>query len=112
MEIVTDADVDPVEAVEGVHLTQEAAGDRISVQGYYFEPGAEVPEHSHEHEQAGVITSGTLTFVIDGERLLAHEGDSYVIPGGEPHAAINEHDAPVEGYDLFSPPRIDPDWAE
>lgn len=113
MERVTRAEVEATEAVPGVHLSQLAAGDRMSVQHFFVEPGETVPEHEHEHEQAGYITQGALTFVLtDGEELLVQEGDSYVIPGDEPHAAENRGDVPVEGVDIFSPPRVNPDWEE
>jgi quercetin dioxygenase-like cupin family protein len=112
MERVTQSEVDPVEAVEGVHLSQLAAGDRTSVQHFYIEPGETVPEHAHEHEQAGFLLAGSLTFLVDGEELLVQEGDSYVVPGNEPHAAENRGDVPVEGLDIFSPPRTDPDWKD
>lgn len=112
MDIITDADVDSVEVVEGVHLTQGAAGENASIQRFYIEPGAEVPEHDHPHEQIGTVTQGTLTFLVDGEELLVHEGDTFVIPGGEPHAAVNDRDVPVEGFDVFSPARPNPDWEE
>jgi quercetin dioxygenase-like cupin family protein len=112
MERVTRSEVEAVEAVDGVHLSQLAAGERTSVQQFYIEPGRSVPEHDHEHEQAGYITAGALTFLVDGEELLVQEGDSYVVPGGEPHAAENRGDVPVEGVDIFSPPRTDPDWEE
>ncbi|WP_058366608.1 cupin domain-containing protein [Haloparvum sedimenti] len=112
MDIVHEDETKPVEAVPGVHLTQEATGEETSVQGFTIAPGAEVPVHSHEHEQAGVITQSTLTFLVDGEELLVHEGDSYVIPGDEPHAARNDTEIPVEGYDIFSPPRPNPDWQD
>jgi quercetin dioxygenase-like cupin family protein len=111
MDIVSHETEDAVEAVEGVHLTQLAAGDRMSVQHFFFEPGAAVPEHSHPHEQTGFITDGTLTFLVDGEELTVSAGDSYAIPGGEPHAAENQGDVPVRGVDIFSPPRTNPDWA-
>jgi quercetin dioxygenase-like cupin family protein len=124
-----------VEAVPGVHLSKQAEGDRMNVQGFYVEPGASIPAHSHPHEQAGYVASGTLTFVLrprdeasdgegtdapvtvngdpvdpDGSEVQVSAGDSYVIPGGEPHGAVNRGEVPVEGVDVFSPPRTDPDW--
>ncbi|EMA66444.1 cupin [Halorubrum aidingense JCM 13560] len=112
MDVVQDADVEAVEAVEDVFLTQGAAGEKMSVQEFVIEPGADVPTHDHPHEQVGVITAGTATFVVDGEDILVGPGDTYVIPSGEPHAARNDGDDPVVGYDIFSPPRTNPDWQE
>lgn len=110
MDIVADDAVESTEAVPGVHLTQGAAGEKASVQRFSIEPGAEVPEHDHPHEQVGTVTSGVLTFFLDGETLRVGAGDTFAIPGGEPHAAANEGDVPVEGFDVFSPPRPNPDW--
>ena len=114
MDRVTDSESDTVEAVAGAHLAQLAAGERISLQRFTIDPGAEVPEHDHRHEQAGYVVEGELTFLLDGgdERVVVGPGDSYVIPGGEPHAAVNEGETPVEGVDVFGPPRTDPDWAD
>lgn len=106
-------DGDFVEAVDGVDLTVGAAGEETSVQHFEIQPGAEVPEHSHHHEQAGLITQGELTFVLeDGERVTVGPGESYVLVGDESHAAVNEGDEVVKGIDVFAPPRTDPDWAE
>jgi quercetin dioxygenase-like cupin family protein len=112
MERVAHEEVDAVEAVDRVHLSQLAAGDRMSVQGFEIEPGATVPEHSHEHEQAGVVVEGELTFLVDGEAVVCGPGDTFAFQSGEPHGAENRGDAVVVGYDVFSPPRLDPDWAE
>jgi quercetin dioxygenase-like cupin family protein len=112
MERVGLADREAVEAVESVHLTQLAGGDRTSIQGFEIEPGATVPEHSHHHEQTGFVYEGALTFVVDDERLRVEAGASFTIPGGEPHAAANAGDVAVRGVDVFAPPRPDPDWAE
>lgn len=112
MEVRPDADDAAVEAVDGVHLTQGAAGDETSIQRFVIDPGAAVPEHDHPHEQVGTVTSGVLTFFVDGETLRVGPGDTFAIPGGEPHAAANEGDVPVEGVDVFSPPRPNPDWEE
>lgn len=114
MDRVTEAEREPIEAVPGAHLAQLVAGERTSLQQFRIDPGAEVPEHSHPHEQAGYVVEGELTFLLDGgdERVVVGPGDSYVIPGGEAHAAINEGETPVEGVDAFGPPRTDPDWAD
>jgi len=46
MDVLPDADVEAVEAVDGVFLTG-AAGDETSIQRFVIDPGAEVPEHDH-----------------------------------------------------------------
>ncbi|WP_135824020.1 cupin domain-containing protein [Halorussus ruber] len=112
MEVVPNDAEESTEAVEGVHLSLLAGAEKMNVQHFDIEPGAEVPEHSHDHEQAGYITQGTLTFIVDGEEIDVSAGDSYVLPGGEPHAAENRGDERVEGVDIFSPPRENPDWQD
>lgn len=101
---------DSVEAVEAVHLTQLATGEETSIQAFEIEPGATVPEHSHHHEQTGFVYEGELTFIgPDGETVVG-PGDSFSIPGDEPHAAENRGDVVVRGVDIFAPPRANPDW--
>jgi len=101
-----------VDAVDRVHLTQLAVGERTSIQGFEIEAGATVPEHSHHHEQTGFVYEGELTFLVDGDVVPVAARESFTIPGGEPHAAENRGDSPVCGVDVFAPPRVDPDWAE
>jgi quercetin dioxygenase-like cupin family protein len=110
MERVSPSETDSTEAVDGVHLARLAAGAEMSVQHFRIEPGAVVPEHAHPHEQTGYLTAGTLTFLVDGDEIVVSAGDSYVVPGDEPHAAENRGDVTVEGVDVFAPPRLDPDW--
>jgi len=112
MEVVPKDAEESTEAVEGVHLSLLAGDEAMNVQHFEIEPGADVPEHSHDNEQTGYITQGTLTFLVDGEELDVSAGDSYAIPGDEPHAAENRGDVPVEGVDIFSPPRENPDWKD
>jgi quercetin dioxygenase-like cupin family protein len=112
METVEIAETDVVEAVEGVHLAQLAVGDEMSVQHFHIEPGADVPEHEHPHEQAGFVYEGALTFLVDGEEYVVTAGESYTIPGGEPHGAVNAGDGNVRGVDIFHPTRANPDWLE
>ncbi len=103
---------DTVEVVEGVHLTQLVAGDRMSIQHFHVEPGAAVPEHSHEHEQLGYVYDGALAFEVGGEEFVISPNESYAIPSGEPHAAVNRGDDPVRGIDVFAPARPNPDWEQ
>jgi quercetin dioxygenase-like cupin family protein len=127
-------EVETTEVAPGVHLAQTVVGERMSVQSVYIEPGASVPRHSHPHEQTGYLSAGALTFLVgaseededgDGastvevngetvsdEEVVVHAGDSYVIPGDQPHAAVNNGEVPVEGVDVFSPPRANPAWQE
>lgn len=101
-----------VEAVEGVYLAELSTGTNMSVQHFHIQPGASVPEHSHPHEQVGFVYDGTLAFEVDGEEHVVTTGESYVIPADEPHAARAVGDTPVDGIDVFSPPRENPDWGE
>ena len=110
MESMSPADGQTVEAVDGVYLTQLVSGERTSIQHYHIESGASVPEHSHEHEQTGYVANGTFTFLIDGEEHTINPGESFVIPPNVAHAAENRSEMPVEGIDVFSPPREQPSW--
>ena len=113
MDVVSPADEESAEAVDGVHLSLLAGGDRMNLQRFEIEPGAVVPEHSHPHEQTGLVVEGTLTFLLgDGTERAVGPGDTYALAGGEAHAAENRGDEPVVGVDVFSPPRTDPDWQD
>lgn len=117
MQTVDRAEVETVEVVDGVHLTQMAAGERMSIQHYHFEPGSGVPLHDHPHEQLGIVFRGSMRFSIPKDDAaeetrdsIVASGESYAIPGGEPHAAVNDGDVAAVGIDVFSPPRLEPPW--
>lgn len=110
MERVSLADRDPSEAADGVRLALLAGTESMNVQHFEIEPGAVVDEHSHPHEQTGFIVEGELVFLVGGEEIVCGPGDSYAIPGDQPHAAENRGDETVRGVDIFSPPRENPNW--
>ena len=112
MDFVSTGAVETAEPIYGVELALLAAGERMNVQHFRIEPGATVPEHSHPHEQVGYVVTGNLTFLIEGEEIVVERGGSYSLASEEPHAIENRGDAVVEGIDVFSPPRTNPDWAE
>ena len=113
MDRISESGVDGAEPVENVHLKILAAGENANIQHFRIEPGATVPQHSHHHEQLGYIIRGTITFILEGgEEMTLEAGDSYSLAGHELHGVENRGEEPVEGVDIFSPPRTDPDWAE
>ena len=80
-------ELNPVDAFPGVVRRTLVSGDNLTLVEIRLAPGAEVPEHTHPHEQAGHVVSGRVHFRIgDGEHDLG-PGDSYLIPGDLPHSA-------------------------
>ena len=110
MEKIGLSDLETTEAVEGVHLAVMAGSESMNVQHFEIEPGAVIEEHSHPHEQTGFVYDGEVTFVLEDEEVVCGPGDSYAIPGGQPHAAENRGEETVRGVDIFSPPRENPNW--
>ncbi len=67
---------------------------------------AVVEEHSHPHEQLGMMLEGSATFIIDGETRQVVAGEMWRIPGGIKHKVI-AGDQPVRALDVFYPIRED-----
>ncbi|MBI3946668.1 MAG: cupin domain-containing protein [Armatimonadetes bacterium] len=91
--------------VPGVTL-RAVWGERMLMSFLDLEPNAEIPTHSHPHEQVGVGLSGVFALTIGEETRHIRPGDPYCIPSGVPHRAV----ALAEGaraLDVFSPPRED-----
>jgi quercetin dioxygenase-like cupin family protein len=63
-----------------------------------------IPNHSHPHEQGGMVISGEVEFYIEGEHRLLHQGDIYVIPSGADHKVVVGAN-PAQVLDIFSPVR-------
>lgn len=51
-----------------------------------IEAGAELPEHSHPHEQVVNMIEGEFELVIDGERKICYPGSMAVIPPDAVHS--------------------------
>lgn len=83
-----------------------AAGADMMLSLVEFEPGAEVPAHSHPHEQVGLLLEGELAFVIGGERHHLRPGDMWRIPGGIVHGVVAGGQT-VKALDVFHPVRED-----
>lgn len=82
-------------------------GDQLMLSFLDLAPGCEIPEHSHPHEQAGLVLSGSLRFRIGDEERVAGPGDAFIIPGNVVHWGIVEGAEVAKVLDIFSPPRED-----
>ncbi|TMF04168.1 MAG: cupin domain-containing protein [Chloroflexi bacterium] len=99
------ADWPETEAIPGVFRRVLSCGDQVMVVQFTIRAGAEVPAHTHPHEQVGHVVSGRMRFRIgDEERELA-PGDGYSVPGGVTHGAVGVTD--VVAIDSFHPVRDD-----
>ena len=57
-------------------LSGIVAGERLMLSFLEMTEGSEVPEHSHPHEQAGLVLSGELQFRIGSEERILKPGGS------------------------------------
>src|SRR5262249_54766449 len=68
----------------GVQI-RTCAGDKLMLSLVDLAPHAVVEEHSHPHEQAGLILEGRAIFFIGSEQKTLQPGDFYRIPGQVRH---------------------------
>jgi quercetin dioxygenase-like cupin family protein len=87
----------------GVHI-RTCAADKMMMSLVDLEPGSVVEEHSHPHEQVGMVVRGRATFFIGGEEKTLGPGDMYRIPGGVRHRVV-VLDEPAQALDIFYPVR-------
>ncbi|MDQ3865466.1 MAG: cupin domain-containing protein [Actinomycetota bacterium] len=79
-------------------------GERMTLGVVELDPDAVAPEHSHPHEQFGVVLSGSVLFRIGDETKELRPGSVYVIPANAPHTAQAGPGGTVL-IDVFSPVR-------
>jgi len=82
------------------------AGQQMMLSYVELEPGAIVEEHSHPHEQMGMVLAGEAHFFVGDEDRLLHAGDLYRIPGGVPHRVVATEKG-AKALDVFHPVRED-----
>jgi quercetin dioxygenase-like cupin family protein len=99
------ADWPAVEAVPGVERRVLACGRDVMIVQFTIQAGAEVPLHTHPHEQVGHVVSGRMQFRIGDEVRELGPGDGYSVPGGVLHGATGVTE--VVAVDSFHPVRED-----
>jgi quercetin dioxygenase-like cupin family protein len=89
----------------GVRI-RTCAAEHLMMSLVDLEPHSVVEEHSHPHEQVGMLLEGRATFFIGGEEKTLQAGDMWRIPGGVKHRVV-ALDRPVKALDIFYPVRED-----
>ena len=87
----------------GVNI-QTAACERLMMSVVDMKPGAVVEDHSHPHEQVGMVLGGKALFIIGGEEKMMVTGDLYRIPGGVVHRVVASEEG-LRALDIFTPVR-------
>jgi quercetin dioxygenase-like cupin family protein len=87
----------------GVSIRTSAA-EKMLMAVVELEPHSVVAEHSHPHEQVGMILEGQVIFFIGDEQRTLEAGDVYRIPGDVRHKVI-VLDQPAKAIDIFCPVR-------
>jgi len=88
-----------------VHI-RTCAAEKVMMSLVDVEPHAVVEEHSHPHEQVGMLLEGRARFIIGGEEKTLEAGDLYRIPGGVRHKVIGLETS-ARALDIFYPVRED-----
>ena len=79
-----------------------ASGVHVAMRLWEQEPGGEKPERSREYETVGYVLAGRAELHVEGQLLLLHEGDSWVVPAGAVHTyRVLE---PFRAVEATSPP--------
>src|SRR5439155_14971997 len=89
----------------GVHI-RTCWGEKMMLSYVDLEPHAVVEEHSHPHEQVGMMLEGRAIFFIGDEQKTVGPGDMWRIPGGVRHRLV-VLDQPAKAIDIFCPIRED-----
>ncbi len=89
----------------GVNI-QTCACEKMMLSLAVLEPNSVVEEHSHPHEQVGMVIEGKAVFIVGGVEKTLGPGDMYTIPGNVAHKVI-ALDNTVKALDIFNPIRED-----
>ena len=96
------ASIEPRELIPG-HHGRFVHSEHTTHVYWDIDQGAQLPEHSHPHEQVVNLLEGTYELIVDGESHVLEAGNVLVIPGGATHSG--EARTACRILDVFSPVR-------
>ena len=79
-------------------------GEQLSAARYVLDPGAVVPEHSHDSEEFGHVIGGGLDLRCGDATVTLAAGEAFVVPAGVVHAGRALADG-CELLECYAPPR-------
>jgi quercetin dioxygenase-like cupin family protein len=85
-------------------IVRTCAAEKMMLSVAELQPHAVVEEHSHPHEQVGMVLEGEAVFIIGGEEKNLRPGDMFRIPGNVRHKVI-AGDRLFKALDVFYPIR-------
>ena len=94
-----------IELIEGIFRKTLVYDDKLMLVRFRLLKNANLPIHSHPHEQMGYILSGKLEFNVNDKTKILESGDSYIIKSNIKHGVNVLEDSIV--LDIFTPPRED-----
>jgi quercetin dioxygenase-like cupin family protein len=62
-------------------------GEKQQLVFFEMESHAQVPEHSHDYSQWGMVIDGKMELIIEGKPRICQKGDEYIIPANVKHYA-------------------------
>ncbi len=91
------------ELVPGIVMNVVAVGGKLMQTYVTLKKGAELPVHTHPHEQSSFVISGHMVFTVDGVEHDCPAGSGLVFAPNQPHGARILEDTCVA--DVFTPIR-------
>jgi quercetin dioxygenase-like cupin family protein len=86
-----------------IHINGDKHGyDNLSLILSELEPGQGPPLHTHECEELHVIYSGTVNYLVGGERFTLTGPFVQHIPAHTPHTFVNAGGSTVKNTAIFS----------
>ena len=98
-------DADALQPVPGIEM-RAVYGAGASVNLVHLAAGAELPLHSHPHEQIGIVLEGVQVLIVGGREHRLGVNEAYVVPGGVEHGGRGGPDG-CRVLDVFVPGRED-----
>ena len=91
------------QVLDKIEMKTRAYGEKTLMSEFRLQQGAQLPRHSHPHEQIGYLVSGQMQLTIGNEPFQVQPGDSWCIVGSMEHEALALEDSLA--IEVFSPVR-------